>query len=266
VTRRPLLLIASIAAVLALVIGACSNAASQAPALTDPKEILTQSVLSIKDVKTVEIVGALSGKLDVAELGGSLDLSSTTIAAAADIPNQKAQVKIDAPTLLGTKLDAIVVDGVAYVKIEGPLAGMAGFEAGKYVKQEVPQPSAAAGASGGIDTDNEIQKQIDEFEKQLDELPNPPTKEADEKCGDQDCYHIQIKASAEDMKELDPEAGSMTGDVTIDWLARKSDLRPAKITISIATPDMGTLGITLDFKYDGAVNISAPPADQVVEQ
>jgi hypothetical protein len=261
VTRRPLLLIASIAAVLALVIGACSNAASQAPALTDPKEILTQSVLSIKDVKTVEIVGALSGKLDVAELGGSLDLSSTTIAAAADIPNQKAQVKIDAPTLLGTKLDAIVVDGVAYVKIDGPLAGMAGFEAGKYVKQDVPEASDKP-----VTDPAELDKQIDEFQKQLDELPNPPTKEADEKCGDQDCYHVQIKASAEDMKELDPQAGSMTGDVTIDWLARKSDLRPAKLTISIATPDMGTLGITLDFKYDGSVNISAPPADQVVEQ
>jgi hypothetical protein len=261
VTRRPLLLIASIAAVLALVIGACSNAASQAPALTDPKEILTQSVLSIKDVKTVEIVGALSGKLDVAELGGSLDLSSTTIAAAADIPNQKAQVKIDAPTLLGTKLDAIVVDGVAYVKIDGPLAGMAGLEAGKYVKQDVPEASDKP-----VTDPAELDKQIDEFQKQLDELPNPPTKEADEKCGDQDCYHVQIKASAEDMKELDPQAGSMTGDVTIDWLARKSDLRPAKLTISIATPDMGTLGITLDFKYDGSVNISAPPADQVVEQ
>jgi hypothetical protein len=261
VTRRPLLLIASIAAVLALVIGACSNAASQAPALTDPKEILTQSVLSIKDVKTVEIVGALSGELDVAELGGSLDLSSTTIAAAADIPNQKAQVKIDAPTLLGTKLDAIVVDGVAYVKIDGPLAGMAGFEAGKYVKQDVPEASDKP-----VTDPAELDKQIDEFQKQLDELPNPPTKEADEKCGDQDCYHVQIKASAEDMKELDPQAGSMTGDVTIDWLARKSDLRPAKVTISIATPDMGTLGITLDFKYDGSVNISAPPADQVVEQ
>ena len=259
-TRRPLLLIASIAAALSLVIAACSSTPA-APALTDPKEILTQSLLSLKDVKTVEVVGSLSGELQVAELGGTLDLSSTTIAAAADIPNEKAKFVIDAPSLLGTKLEALVVDGVAYVKMEGPLAGMAGLEAGKYVKQEIPEASDKP-----LNDPAELDKQIDEFEKQLDELPNPPTKEADEKCGDQDCYHVQIKASAEDMAELDPEAAAMTGDATIDLWARKSDLRPAKITISVATPDMGTIGVTLDFKYDGTVDVSAPPADQVVEQ
>lgn len=259
-TRRPLLLIASIAAALSLVIAACSSTPA-APALTDPKEILTQSLLSLKDVKTVEVVGSLSGELQVAELGGTLDLSSTTIAAAADIPNEKAKFVIDAPSLLGTKLEALVVDGVAYVKMEGPLAGMAGLEAGKYVKQEVPEASDKP-----LNDPAELDKQIDEFEKQLDELPNPPTKEADEKCGDQDCYHVQIKASAEDMAELDPDAAAMTGDATIDLWARKSDLRPAKITISVATPDMGTIGVTLDFKYDGTVDVSAPPADQVVEQ
>ena len=259
-TRRPLLLIASIAAALSLVIAACSSTPA-APALTDPKEILTQSLLSLKDVKTVEVVGSLSGELQVAELGGTLDLSSTTIAAAADIPNEKAKFVIDAPSLLGTKLEALVVDGVAYVKMEGPLAGMAGLEAGKYVKQEVPEASDKP-----LNDPAELDKQIDEFQKQLDELPNPPTKEADEKCGDQDCYHVQIKASAEDMAELDPDAAAMTGDATIDLWARKSDLRPAKIQISVATPDMGTIGVTLDFKYDGAVDVSAPPADQVVEQ
>jgi hypothetical protein len=250
---------------LSLVVGACSNTPA-APALTDPEEILTQSLLSLKDVTTVELVGTLTGELEVAELGGSLDLSTTTITGAADVPNQKAQIKIDAPSLMGTKLEAIVVDGFSYVKIDGLLAGMAGLESGKYQKTEVPEPSAAPGASGGIDTDNEIQKQIEEFQKALDELPNPPTKEADEKCGDQDCYHVQIKASSEDMAEVTPEAEQVSGDVTIDWLARKSDLRPAQIRISVATEEMGTVGVTLDLKYDGAVNISAPPADQVVEE
>ena len=265
-TRRPLLIIATIGATLSLVLAACGAAASQAPALTDPKEILTQSLLSLKDVTTVELVGTLSGEVEVSELGGSLDLSSTTIAGVADVPNQKAQIKIDAPALMGTKLDAIVVDGASYVKIDGLLAGMAGLESGKYTKTEIPEPSAAPGASGGIDTDNEIQKQIDEFQKALDDLPNPPTKEADEKCGDVDCYHVQIKASSEDMAEVAPEAGSVAADVTIDWYARKTDLRPAKLVISIATEEMGTVGITLTFKYDVPVNVSAPPADQVVEQ
>jgi hypothetical protein len=124
-----------------LVIAACSNAASQAPALTDPKEILAQTAASLKDVKTVELVGSLTGKVQAAELGGSLDLSSTTIAGAFDIPNQKAKLTIDAPALLSTKVEAIVVDGFAYVKIDGMLAGLAGLPSGKYVKTAVPEAS-----------------------------------------------------------------------------------------------------------------------------
>jgi hypothetical protein len=261
VTRRPPFLIASLVATLTLIIAACSSGTPAAPALTDPKEILTQSVLSLKDVKTAEFVGTFTGKVQAAEMGGSLDLSSTTMAGAIDIPNQKAKFTLDAPSLMSTKVEALLVDGFAYLKIDGILAGMAGLESGKYVKTEVPMES-----SKPVTDDAEVQKSIDEFKAQLDKLPNPPTKEADEKCGDQDCYHVQIKASAEDMAELDPEAAAMTGDATIDLWARKSDLRPAKITISVATPDMGTIGVTLDFKYDGTVDVSAPPADQVVEQ
>ena len=29
---------------------------------------------------------------------------------------------------------------------------------------------------------------------------------------------------------------------------------------------MGTVGFTIDFKYDVSVDVSAPPADQVVEE
>jgi hypothetical protein len=256
-----MLLIAAIAATLSLVIAACGAGASQAPALTDPEEILTQSLLSLKDVKTVEVVGTLTGELEVAELGGSLDLSSTTIAGAADVPNQKAKITIDAPSLMGTKLEAIVVDGFSYVKIDGLLAGMAGLESGTYTKSAIPEASGEP-----VTNDAEIDKQIEEFQKALDELPNPPTKEADVKCGDLDCYHIKIEASSEDMAEVAPEAEQVSGDVTIDLLVRKSDLRPAQLKVSVTTEEMGTVGITLDFKYDGTVDVSAPPADQVVEE
>ncbi|MFL5726444.1 MAG: hypothetical protein ACJ765_09015 [Chloroflexota bacterium] len=260
-TRRPLLLIASIAAILSLVIAACSGAPA-APALSDPKEILTQTVASLKDVKTVEMVGTLTGKVQAAELGGSLDLSSTTLAGALDIPNQKAKFTIDAPSLLGTKLEALVVDGFAYVKMVGPLAGMAGLEAGKYVKQAVP-----ADANKPVTDPAEIAKSLDTFKAGLEKLPTPPTKEADEKCGDQDCYHVKIKISAAELASLAPQAASTaSGDVTLDVWSRKSDLRPAKVDVSVASQEMGTVGVTLTFKYDVPVEVTAPPADQVVEK
>ena len=260
-TRRPLLHIASIAATLMLVIAACSNAASQAPALTDPKEILAQTAASLKDVKTVELVGSLTGKVQAAELGGSLDLSSTTIAGAFDIPNQKAKLTIDAPALLSTKIEAIVVDGFAYVKIDGMLAGLAGLPSGKYVKTAVPQESGKP-----VTNPSEIAQGVEDIKAQLDKLPTPPTKLPDEKCGDVDCYHVQVVVTADQLAKLSPEAAAQAkGDYTIDIWSRKSDLRPAKLDISVKTEEMGTIGATFTFKYDGTVNVSAPPADQVTD-
>jgi hypothetical protein len=264
VTRRALLHLAAIAATLMLVLAACGAAASQAPALTDPKEILAQSVASLKDVKTVELVGSLTGKVQAAELGGSLDLSSTTIAGAADIPNQKAKISIDAPALLSTKIEAIVVDGFAYAKIDGMLAGLAGLPSGKYVKTEIPQESGKP-----VTNPSEIAKGVEDFKAQLDKLPKPPTKLPDEKCGDVDCYHVQIVVTADDLAKLSPEAAAQAeqvkGDYTLDVWVRKSDLRPAKVDLSVKTEEMGTIGATFTFKYDGTVNVTAPPADQVVE-
>lgn len=260
-TRRLLLTIASIAATLSLVVAACSSTPA-APALTDPKDILAQTVLSLKDVKTMQIVGAMTGKVEAAELGGSLDLSSITIAGVIDIPNQKAKISVDAPSLMGTKAEVILVDGFVYVKVDGLLASGMGLPSGKYVKQAVPEQS-----SEPVTDPSQIAQSVDEFKAQLDKLPTPPTKEADEKCGDQDCYHVQIKVTAADMKELSPDAAStVDGDFTIDVWSRKSDLRPAKLSVSVTSSQFGTVGATFDLKYDVPVDVSAPPADQVVEQ
>jgi hypothetical protein len=264
VTRRPLLHIASIVAAFAVVVAACGAAASQAPALTDPKEILAQSVASLKDVKTVQMVGTLTGKVEAAQLGGSLDLSSTTIAGALDIPNQKGKLTIDAPALLSTKLEALLVDGFAYVKMDGMLASLVGLPAGKYLKTEVPKESGKP-----VTNPSEIAQGVEDFKAQLDKLPTPPTKQADEKCGDVDCYHVQVVVTADDIAKLSPQAAAQAeqvkGDYTIDVWVQKTDLRPAKLNISVKTEQMGTIGATLTFKYDGTVEVTAPPADQVVE-
>jgi hypothetical protein len=259
VTRRPLLAIVSILATLSLVVAACSNNAA-APALTDPNEILAKTVESMKGVTTVQVIGSLTGSLEMAELGGELDLSTTTIAGTFDIPNQKGKLVIDAPSLLGTKLEALVVDGFAYVKVTGPLAGFLGVEGGKYMKQAIPEDTGEA-----VSDPSQVAEEVDKARDNLDELP-APEKLADEKCGDQDCYHIRITADAADLQSLSPEAGAVEeGTATIDIWSRKSDLRPAKIQVSVTSPETGTIGATFDFKYDVPVDVAAPPADQVTE-
>ena len=257
-TRRFALILVVLASTTSLVLAAC-NSAPAAPALTDPKDILTQTVLSLKDVKSVEMTGTFTGTIQAAELGGSLDLSSTKINAAIDIEHQKAKFSVDAPSIMGTKLDALVVDGSAYLKIEGLLATSLGMTAGKYTKTAVPQSSGESVTDAAA-----IAKQVDEFKTALDKLPNPPTKGADEKCGDQDCYHVTVTLTAEDLKTLSPEAATLPdGQFSIDIWSRKNDVRPAKIALSVTTSQIGTVGMTFEFKYDVSVSVDAPPADQI---
>jgi hypothetical protein len=239
-----------------MILAACGAAAPAAPALSDPKEILTATVLSLKDVKTVEFTGSFTGNLDVPELGTPLDLSTVKMSGAADISG-KAKFTLDAPTILGTKIDALILGSVAYYKIAGPLATMLGGSADKFTKVDVPQESGKPVTDAA-----ELAKAIDEFKTALDKLPTPPTKGADEKCGDQDCYHVTLKMTAADLKALDPTS-TTEGEFNLDLWTRKNDRRPAKITVAITTPETGTVGMTFDFKYDVTVSVDAPPADQI---
>ncbi len=244
-------------AIFAIVLGACSSTPA-APALTDPKDILTKTATSLSGVKTFEFTGAFTGSVKAEQLG-DIDLSTMTLAGAMDVPNKKAKVTLDAPTLMGTKLDALLVDMTAYYKVAGPLAIPLNASADKWTKVEIPDASTSP--AGDVTDPAAAAKQIQDA---LAKLP-APVKQPDEKCGDQDCYHVTLTVTAADMKALDPTS-SVNGDVKIDVWTRKSDYRPAKIAVSVASVDMGTFGVTLDLKYDVAVNVEAPPADQVVSQ
>jgi hypothetical protein len=257
VIRRPFaLVLLALAALVAVVLGAC-QATPQASPVSDPKLILTNTLTSLKDIKTLEFSGSFTGSAKVPQLG-DLDLSTMKLAGQADIPNKKAKVTLDAPSLLGTKIDAILLDMTAYYKVAGPLAIALHASADTWTKVEIPESS---GNPADVATDPA--KAAQELQDQLNKLPTPPVKQPDEKCGDQDCYHVTIHVSAADMKTLDPTS-SVNGDVTLDVWSRKSDFRPAKIGASVATVDMGTFGVSIDIRYDVSVSIEAPPADQVV--
>ena len=138
-----------------------------------------------------------------------------------------------------------MVDGFAYVKIDGMLAGLAGLPSGKYVKTAVPQESGKP-----VTNPSEIAQGVEDIKAQLDKLPTPPTKLPDEKCGDVDCYHVQIVVSAADLAKLSPEAAAQAkGDYTIDIWSRKSDLRPGQARHLGRRPsEMGTFGATFDLQ------------------
>ena len=262
-TRRFTLSLIAIASVASLLLAACGSAPA-APALTDPKEILSKTILSLKDVKTVELTGTFTGNVTVPNMG-ALDLSTTKLSAAMDIPGKKAKFNLDAPSVLGTKVDAILLDNVGYLKISGLLAGMAGVTPDKYSKTDLPTPSADPSASASTGDAAQVAAAAAKLNEALAKLPTPPTKGADEACGDQQCYHVTLKVTSNDLKSLDPSVSSVagTGDLTLDIWTRKNDLRPAKIAFSVTSPEIGTVGVTLELKYDGSVSVDAPPADQI---
>ncbi|HEX5825365.1 MAG TPA: hypothetical protein VFY18_12985 [Candidatus Limnocylindrales bacterium] len=257
-TRRLSLSLLAIVASLSVVVGACASTPPAAPALTDPKEILTTSVTSIKDIKTFEVTGTFNGMLKVPQMG-DFDLSTVKLSAAIDIAAKKLKFGLDAPSLLGTKIDALVIDNVTYYKVAGMLGTMLGAGADKYTKTELPTSSGNPAADA-----TDVVKLVADLRAALDKLPTPPTKAADEKCGDQDCYHVTMKATAAQLQALDPSVGTVGGDASFDLWSRKNDNRPAKISFAMTTTEMGTFGLTLDFKYDIPVTVDAPPADQIV--
>jgi hypothetical protein len=253
-TRRVL---ASLAAIAFLFVACGAPAASP---LTDPKEILVQTVLSLKNVKTIETTGTVTGSISLGERG-SLPLDGTTFSAAADVAGEKARFNLDAPSFLGTKVEAIVVDRVAYLRMLGGLAMFfPGGSGDKFTKTDlgaaVPQASAS--------TSPNIQAAIDELRAAIDKLPSPPTKQADERCGDTDCYHVTISLTSEQLESLGGSApAGVEGSVALDVWSRKNDLRPAKLTIAVDGGTQGQATTTLEFRYDAAVTIEPPPPDQV---
>src|SRR5262249_34315574 len=153
--------------------------------------------------------GSFSGTANVPNLS-TFDLSTIKLSGQADFPNKKAKATIDAPSLLGTKIDAILIDMTAYYKVAGPPAIALHATADTWTKVEI-----RASSSNPADVATDPAKAAQELQDQLNKLSTPPVKQADEKCGDQDCYHVTVHITAADMKAADPTS-SVNGDVTLD--------------------------------------------------
>lgn len=253
--RRLASLLAGFAVVTSLIAAACSSTPS-APALSDPKEILSQSVGALATVKSFHLKADVTGTvpLDLTGSGSAtpLDLTGTTLEGDMDVTGKKAHLTFAAPALMGTTGEVIVVDNATYTKISllGP----------KFTKTEA--------AAGETDVPTDPVKAIADVKAALDKLPTPPTKNADVKCGDKDCYSVSVALTSEDLGDIAggaaPLPSTPTGSGTIELWSAKDNLRPARVVITADAGDQGKLTITLDItNYDASVSVSAPPADQV---
>jgi hypothetical protein len=252
--RRLAVLVASAA----VVVGACS-ATPAAPAITDPKEILTKSVLAMKDVKSFHFKAEVNGevKLDLSgqgAAGGALNLQGTTAEGDLDIANKKAKISFAAPALFGAAGEVVQIGKDTYTKVN--------------VLGDKYQKSTSEGDDAGSAAEDP-QKAIQELNDLLNKPGFAPTKQADEKCGDKDCYRVSLNMTSAQLGEAIPgglggASAPPEGSGTLDLWVQKDNLRPAKLAVSINAAEMGTVTVNVTFtNYDAAVTIEAPPADQV---
>ena len=73
--------------------------------------------------------------------------------------------------------------------------------------------------------------------------------------------------SAADLAKLSPEAAAQANGDVHDRHLVAQERPPARrsSTSRSKTEEMGTIGVTSTIKYDGTVDVSAPPADQVTD-
>jgi hypothetical protein len=253
--RTPALL--ALAATVALTLGACQGG-SNAPALTDPKEIVTAALKATEEAKSVHLDVTLDGTLSVAlpGLGSATPVNLTGTTANADVDFAKPAIKATfaVPAMLGLAGEVIAVDGKSYVKttITGPLYQESAGGAGPV------DPSAAPGI---VDNLGDI------LFKEGVEL----TKGDDVACGSKQCYTVTANLTPEDLGTSG--AGSL-GNLPVDLtgasvaltLRVEKDLAHHLAGVeAVVTMGDGTK-LTADVtasKWDEPVTITAPPADQV---
>ena len=242
-----------------IVVAACGTAA--APALTDPKEIVTAAVRTAQAAKTVHVDATLDGSIqaDLSGTGGSgaaISLAGSTAAADVDLTASNAHATFAVPALLGLTGELIQIGGTSYFKTS--LTG------DKFQSQKTSDslPVNPTDSKSMVDTIGEA----------LSKPGVDPVKGDDVACGSAQCYTVKIELTPDEINALDG-GNPMASQIPVDLGAASLNLtirvekdsnRLAGIAATASLGEQGSLTIDLTFsKWDQAVSISAPPADQV---
>ena len=243
------------------VVAACGGSSPAAPALTDPVDILVQSVQTLNDVKSFRADVAVSGSVNVDAMGTgqtqAFPLDNTTAQLDVDVENKNAKASFSAPSLFGLSGELIQIGTTSYTKtsLSGPL----------YQKSESTEAGAVEGATDMSDED------IAQLREQLSKPEVAPTKGDDVACGDKQCYQVSVELTSEELQSLGGElptdeipADLGDANVNVAFQIEKDTLRPAGIDVTADLGAQGNVTINVDFSnWDEPVSIEAPPADQV---
>jgi hypothetical protein len=252
---------AMLALALVSLLAACGG--QSAPALTDPTEILTKSIETMQEAKSVRVDVTLSGTITAdptgtGGLGSTFPLDGTTASADIDIAGGNARATFSVPAFLGLAGELIAVGGDAFVKttLTGPLY----------------QRMSSADGELPIDPSDVDGLDLEELRTLLAKPELSPTKGDDVACGSKDCYTVVIDLSSAEIAAL---GGGDVGDLDLPidvgnvglnmvFQVEKDTLRLAGVAMVVAMGADGSLRLDVTLsRWDEAVSISPPPADQV---
>ena len=225
-----------------------------AAAIGDGTEILVQSLASLNGARTITFNGSFGGTI-TAQGVGPVDLSTITMTGSIDVAGQRMKVALDAPTFLGTKLDAVYADGALYYRVLGPMAAMASLDPnGRYTKTPLPLPPVTQAVDPAAS--------VAAMREAVASFDNRPVQLGDERCGSIDCNHVLIRLSDAELA-TSGSSGMRLTSMTMEVWSRTDTHRPEKLSMSVGAGTQGTVILTFDLAYDQPVSISAPSPDQV---
>jgi hypothetical protein len=238
--------------------------------LTDPADILKQGAQATVDAQSVHVSLTVEGSVTDRDTGSPVELDGMTFEGDLDLAGEAAHVTFSMPMLFGMSGEVIAVGEDLYL-----LTAMVGDQWLHFTESSDENDEPA----GEPPTDEEIAAKVDEL---LATEGVTVTMLADQACGDDTCYHLQLSVSAEAMAahqaegadELDvfgQSTGGMlpdpefTGPAVVDLLFQHDGLWLREVSVS-SDGENGEASMRLQLsEYNTSFDISAPPADQVIE-
>jgi hypothetical protein len=236
-------------------LAACQGAA----AITSPTDIITKGLEATTSLKSFHVSLALNGSFKMAQTGGTVDLSSTSLEADVDISGEQAHLTFAVPAFLGLSGDVVLIGKDLWVK-----TSMSGD---KYSHMSSNIAGASVAPTASIDTAAMVKHVKDFLAKDGVETK----KLADVACGDRQCYQVSVSIPSSLMKDagavasMDPS--TVFGDaLVLNLLFDRQKLYLTSLSTDVASDTLGTFSVTLSFSnFDEAVTVSPPPDAQVTE-
>lgn len=246
--------IAPALAAVTLLLAACGGVA--APALTDPKEIVTQGLEAMGELESVHLVVSLDGTATVPDLGGEMNLSGTELTGDLDVANERARIEFSVPAMLGLTGEIVQVGRDSYVKTS--------FTGEMWSKSTLSEDDPVSGVTDPTAQLAKVRAFLDKEGVELEKLD-------DAECGDETCYAVRLTIPAEVLAEASPgtdvDPGELVGEaVVIDMLFDRDDRWLAQASTRIVAESIGELTLTLELSaFNEPVEVETPPEDLVTE-